>query len=46
MVIKKHPKYLSYQDQQVATLYACLSCHSELFDQKDIISRAFQGRVC
>ncbi|KAF1801484.1 putative fad NAD binding oxidoreductase, partial [Mucor lusitanicus] len=25
-------------------LYSCSSCHSELFDQKDIISRAFQGR--
>lgn len=46
MVAKIHPNYLSVNpNQQTTALYSCLSCHSELFDQKDIISRAFQGRV-
>ncbi|CAO0791578.1 unnamed protein product [Mucor circinelloides] len=45
MVAKIHPNYLSANpNQQTTALYSCLSCHSELFDQKDIISRAFQGR--
>ncbi|KAK4514108.1 Lanosterol synthase (Oxidosqualene--lanosterol cyclase) [Mucor velutinosus] len=48
MVAKRHPRYLSSstpnRQQQTTALYLCSSCHSELFDQKDIISRAFQGR--
>lgn len=40
-MVKRHSTYLD----QAHTLFSCSTCHSHLVSQKDIISRAFQGRV-